>query len=95
MDEDEASQMFLPKPRWQINTQFETEQPRKRARKLEMGATEVILQPLHPKKRNLAKMLPADLVEYRRSKMYRGDIPRQDARALLREKRIRFANKHH
>lgn len=89
LDEDEATALLLPKPRWQINTQFDVEPPKKRARKLEMGSTEVILQPLVSKK-NPRKRIPLELVEFRRNKMNRPDIPRQDARALIREKQKRM-----
>lgn len=89
LDEEEVSQMLLPKPRWLINTQFEKERPAKRARKLDMGSTEVIIQPLQPKKK---KYIPRELLEFRSNRMYRQEIPRQDAHALLREKRLRKTN---
>lgn len=88
LDEDEASALLLPQPRWQVNTQFEEERPKKRARKLEMGSTEVILQPLVSKK-NPRKMIPVELLEFRRNKINRSNLPRQDARALIREKQLR------
>lgn len=94
MDEDEAEAagLLLPKPKWQIDTQFEREQPRKRARKLELGSSEVILQPLEPKNKHVKFSIPAELRQFRQQRMYRAGIPRQDARALLREKYKKKAN---
>lgn len=87
MNEDEAEEagLLLPKPRWQVNMQFEEMQPRKRARKMEVGSTEIIVEQVEPKKKGNAT-IAAELLQYRRNKMYRAGIPRQDARALLREK---------
>ncbi|XP_031634025.1 protein slender lobes [Contarinia nasturtii] len=93
LDEDSDDvEMFLPRPRWQINTQFQHEQPKKRARKLDLGSTEIILQPVAPKKKTKRNVLiPIELAQYRQNKLYRADIPRQDARNLLRERRKRVA----
>lgn len=93
LNEEEAEEagLLLPKPRWQINTQFEDEQPRKRARKLDVGSTEVVFRPAEPKTKGKAN-IAAELRQFRSNKMYRKGIPRQDARALLREKFKRNAN---
>lgn len=75
---------LLPKPRWQISTQFEEVQPHKRARKTEVGSTEIVLQPLASKKKS-KPFIPEDLRNYRQRHMYRSDIPREDKRAQLRQ----------
>lgn len=94
MDEDEAEAagLLLPKPRWQINTQFERQQPRKRARKLELGSSEVIIQPIVSNNKKVKFSISTELRQFRHQQMYREGIPRQDARALLREKAKKKSN---
>lgn len=83
---------LLPKPRWQINTQFDAEvQPAKRARKFEVGSTEMILQPLTSKDKS-KPTVSEDIRKFRERQMYRSDIPREDRRALLRQQYKKRAN---
>lgn len=83
---------FLPKPKWKINTQFETEdQPRKRARKLDVGSTEMIIKPLESKKKT-KPTIPEDVRKFRHRQMFRSDVPREDKRAQLRQLYKKRAN---
>lgn len=95
VDEDEdVSQLLLPKPKWKINAQFEDfEQPPKRARKLELGATEVIIQPAQTKKVKKDRLIPAELAQYRQKMLFRAGIPRQSAHELLRLRQKRSGHK--
>lgn len=86
-EDDDISQILLPKPKWQINTQFDNyAQASKRARKLEMGPTEVKIQPVEAKK-SKRNRIPIDLKEYRQNYLNRAGIFRQSAYSLLRQKR--------
>lgn len=83
---------LLPKPKWKIDTQFGAVQPRKRARKLDVGSTEMILKPLESKKKS-RPTIPDDVRKFRHRQMYRSDLPREDKRAqlrLLHKKRANF-----
>lgn len=91
LNEDDEVDLLLPQPKWKINTQFEEEQPKKRARKLDLGSTEVILKPLPPKKKKPVYLVPVELARYRHNLLYRAGIPRQESRALLRERQKRMA----
>lgn len=90
MEEDEAK-LLLPKPKWQINVQFNDDQPKsKRARKLDIGSSEVVVMSLQPKKK--ASSIPPELRQFRNKHIYRAGLQRQDARSLLRDKIKRRAN---
>ncbi|XP_055300986.1 mucin-2 [Sitodiplosis mosellana] len=94
LNEDEEVDLLLPRPKWKINMQFDAEQPKKRPRKLDLGSTEVILKPLEPKKKKKQTYLvPVELGRYRHNILNRAGIPRQDTRALLRERQKRMAYK--
>lgn len=88
IDEHEAEELLLRKARWQISTQFDSQRPSKRARKMETGTAEVLLHNAQPKKRKqrAVDLIPIELANFRRNNMYRDGIRRQDARALLNEK---------
>lgn len=92
VDEDDVRDMFLPRPKWQINTQFDDyHQPTKRSRKLELGATQVMLQPAEPQRRKRAiQSIPLELRRYRHNILHRAGIPRQDSYTLLRERQKRL-----
>lgn len=93
-EDDPIVAELLPKPKWKINTQFdrtEDDQPRKRARKLDVGASEVILKPLESKKKSQAN-IPEDIRKFRQRQMYRSDLPREDKRAQLRQLYKKRAN---
>lgn len=86
---------LLPQPKWKINTQFdgsEDGQPRKRARKLDVGATEMIIKPLESKKKKSQHAIPEDVRKFRHRQMFRSDLPREDKRALLRQQYKKRAN---
>lgn len=92
-EDDDVSQVLLPKPKWQINTQFDNyAQPSKRARKLELGSTEFIIQPAETKKSKRVR-IATDLKQYRQSHLNRADISRQSSYSLLRERQKRLAHK--
>lgn len=95
LNEDEDVDLLLPQPKWKINTQFEETQPKKRARKLDLGSTEVIIAPAMPtkKKKQTYYPIPAELARYRENILHRAGIPRQNARALLRERQKRMTYK--
>lgn len=95
VDEDEdVSQVLLPQPRWKINTQSDDdERPSKRARKLDMGSTEVIIQPVQTKKPKRDRMIPPELRQYRHNLLHRAGIPRQSSYALLRDRQKGLAHK--
>lgn len=84
---------FLPKPKWKIDTQFAEVQPRKRARKLDVGSTEMFVKPLESKKKS-RPTIPEDVSKFRHRQMYRPDVPREDRRAQLRQLYKKRANFH-
>lgn len=92
-EDDPLIDELLPKPKWKINTQFAEHQPRKRARKLEVGSTEVVVKSLEPKKKS-KPTIPEDIRLFRHRQMYRSDIPREDKRALLRQQYKKRSNFH-
>lgn len=95
-EDDPLAAELLPQPRWKINTQFdgfEDDQPRKRPRKLDVGATEMILKPLESKKKS-QPTIPHDVRKFRHRQMYRSDVPREDKRAQLRQQYKKRANFH-
>lgn len=89
-EDDPIIDELLPKPKWKLNTQFEEDRPCKRARKLEVGSTEVILKPSESKKK---PFIAEDLRQYRQREMYRKGIPR-DKRGQLRQITKQRANFH-
>lgn len=92
-EDEDVSQVLLPRPSWKIETQFnDFDRPNKRARKLELGSTEVILQPIRPNKRAI-RSIPPELRRYRHNQLHRAGIPRQDTWALLRERQKRSTRK--
>lgn len=90
-EDDPLVDELLPKPRWQINTQFEEVHTSKRARKLEVGSTEFIVKPLESKKKT-KPTIPEDLRKFRHRQMFRAGIPREDLRAQLRQQYKKKAN---
>lgn len=84
----------LPQPKWSINAQEpSTSHAAKRSRTIHMGPTEVIIRPLpnNKRKKTARELIPKELVEFRKTNLYRNGIPRQDARELLLEKQKRLA----
>lgn len=93
LNEDDLD-LLLPRPNWQINTQFDHEQSKKRARKLDLGSTEIIFQPLESKKKSKkGYSIPVELLQYRKNMLFRAGIQRQDARELIRERQKRNLRK--
>lgn len=84
---------LLPKPKWKINTQFEEAQPRKRARKLEIGSTDVVFESLDSKNKS-KPAIPEGVRQFRHRHAHRSGIPREDKRALLRQLYKKRANFH-
>lgn len=94
LNEDEDLDLLLPQPKWKINTQFEETQPKKRARKLDLGSTEVIIAPAEPsKKKKQTYLIPVELARYRHNILNRAGIPRQNSQQLLRERQKRMTYK--
>lgn len=95
-EDDPLAAELLPQPKWKINTQFdgsEDGRPRKRARKLDVGATEIVFQPLESKKKSQLT-IPEDIRKFRHRQMFRSDVPREDKRAQLRQQYKKRANFH-
>lgn len=87
----EEPAIVLPKPHWTVE-QDNNGQPKKRARNILMGSTEVIIKPLNGKKRikSARDLIPAELQRFRENNLYRAGIPRQDSRSLLMDRMKRI-----
>lgn len=79
IDEEEAAN-WLSKPKWLVNTKRNEEQPKKRARTMVVGSTEVIIVKPEKKKPSIS----AELREFRYKQMHRAGLPREDSLARYR-----------
>lgn len=88
----EEPAIVLPKPHW--NVEQDNVQPKKRARNITTGATEMIIRPLNEKKRTKSArdLIPVELQRFRERNLYRAGIPRQDSRSLLMDRMKRLAS---
>lgn len=89
----EEPAIVLPKPNWTVEQ--DNVQPRKRARNIMTGNTEMIVKPLNEKKRirSARDLIPAELQRFRESNLYRAGIPRQDSRSLLMDRMKRMLSR--
>lgn len=90
----EEPAIVLPKPHW-IVEQDNNGQPKKRARNIMTGTTEMIIKPLNGKKRikSARDLIPAELQRFRENNLYRAGIPRQDSRSLLMDRMKRILSR--
>lgn len=102
---ENKSSALLPKPVWivdQLFDEFEQTHSNKRQRTsneihiYNAGPTKFIVKQLDGHKRRkqpASSLIPAELMEFRKKNLYRKGIPRQDARALLKQKEKMAASK--
>lgn len=92
IDHVEEPAIVLPKPHWTVEQ--DNVQPKKRARNILTGTTEMIIKPLNEKKRikRARDIIPAELQRFREQNLYRAGIPRQDSRSLLMDRLKRLAS---